>query len=65
MVGQINNHLYRKRGVYNFYRRLPKALLAHYSKPRIVRVRYSDDGYLAYFPNSRQNVAHNHKGLYA
>jgi integrase/uncharacterized protein YcgL (UPF0745 family) len=36
MVGQINHHLYRKRGFYYFCRRVPKALLAHYPKPRIV-----------------------------
>ena len=36
MVGQINHHLYRKRGFYYFCRRVPKALLAHYTKPRIV-----------------------------
>ena len=36
MVGQINHHLYRKRGFYYFYRRVPKALLEHYPKPRIV-----------------------------
>ena len=36
MVGQINHHLYRKRGFYYFYRRVPKALLSHYPKPRIV-----------------------------
>jgi integrase/uncharacterized protein YcgL (UPF0745 family) len=36
MVGQINHHLYRKRGFYYFYRRVPKALLEHYAKPRIV-----------------------------
>ena len=36
MVGQINHHLYRKRGFYYFCRRVPKALLAHYAKPRIV-----------------------------
>jgi integrase/uncharacterized protein YcgL (UPF0745 family) len=36
MVGQINHHLYRKRGFYYFYRRVPKALLSHYLKPRIV-----------------------------
>ena len=36
MVGQINHHLYRKRGFYYFCRRVPKALLEHYPKPRIV-----------------------------
>ena len=36
MVGQINHHLYRKRGFYYFCRRVPKALLSHYPKPRIV-----------------------------
>ena len=36
MVGQINHHLYRKRGFYYFCRRVPKALLLHYPKPRIV-----------------------------
>jgi uncharacterized protein YcgL (UPF0745 family) len=36
MVGQINHHLYRNRGFYYFYRRVPKALLEHYPKPRIV-----------------------------
>ena len=36
MVGQINHHLYRKRGFYYFCKRVPKALLKHYSKPRIV-----------------------------
>ena len=36
MVGQINHHLYRKRGFYYFYRREPKALLSHYPTPRIV-----------------------------
>ena len=36
MVGQINHHLYRKRGFYYFYRRVPKALLSHYPKRRIV-----------------------------
>ena len=36
MVGQINHHLYRKRGFYYFCRRVPKALLEHYPKPRTV-----------------------------
>ena len=36
MVGQINHHLYRKRGFYYFCRRVPKALLSHYPKPRNV-----------------------------
>ena len=36
MVGQINHHLYRKRGFYYFCRRVPKALLEYYPKPRIV-----------------------------
>ncbi len=36
MVGQINHHLYRKRGFYYFCRRVPKALLEHYPKSRIV-----------------------------
>ena len=36
MVGQTNHDLYRKRGFYYFCRRVPKALLAHYPKPRIV-----------------------------
>jgi len=36
MVDQINHHLYRKRGFYYFSRRVPKALLDNYSKPRIV-----------------------------
>jgi uncharacterized protein YcgL (UPF0745 family) len=36
MVGHINHHLYRKRGFYYFCRRVPKALLEHYPKPRIV-----------------------------
>ena len=36
MVGQINHHLYRKRGFYYFCRRVPKALVSHYPKPRIV-----------------------------
>ena len=36
MVGQINHHLYRKRGFYYFCRRVPKSLLSHYPKPRIV-----------------------------
>ena len=36
MVDQINHHLYRKRGFYYFSRRVPKALLDHYPKPRIV-----------------------------
>ena len=36
MVGQINHHLYGKRGFYYFCRRVPKALLEHYPKPRIV-----------------------------
>ena len=36
MVGQINHHLYRERGFYYFYRRVPKALLEQYPKPRIV-----------------------------
>jgi len=36
VVGQINHHLYRKRGFYYFCRRVPKALLEHYPKPRIV-----------------------------
>jgi uncharacterized protein YcgL (UPF0745 family) len=36
MVGQINHHLYRKRNFYYFCRRVPKALLAHHAKPRIV-----------------------------
>ena len=36
MVGQLNHHLYRKRGFYYFCRRVPKALLAHYPKSRIV-----------------------------
>ena len=36
MVDQINHHLYRKRGFYYFSRRVPKALLGDYSKPRIV-----------------------------
>ncbi|MEJ6673525.1 MAG: tyrosine-type recombinase/integrase [Alphaproteobacteria bacterium] len=36
MVDQINHHLYRKRGFYYFSRRVPKALLGDYPKPRIV-----------------------------
>jgi integrase len=36
MVDQINHHLYRKRGFYYFSRRVPKALLDDYPKPRIV-----------------------------
>ena len=36
MVDQINHHLYRKRGFYYFSRRVPKALLDKYPKPRIV-----------------------------
>ena len=36
MVGQINQHLYRKRGFYYFFRRVPKALLDDYPKSRIV-----------------------------
>ena len=36
MVGQINHHLYRKRGFYYYCRRVPKSLLEHYPKPRIV-----------------------------
>ena len=36
MVGQIKHHLYRKRGFYYFCRRVPKTLLEHYPKPRIV-----------------------------
>ncbi|MDB9890202.1 tyrosine-type recombinase/integrase [Alphaproteobacteria bacterium] len=36
MVDQINHHLYRKRGFYYFSRRVPKALLGDYLKPRIV-----------------------------
>jgi len=36
MVDQINHHLYRKRGFYYFSRRVPKALLGDYTKPRIV-----------------------------
>ncbi len=36
MVGQINHHLYRKRGFYYFSGRVPKALLDDYPKPRIV-----------------------------
>ena len=36
MVDQINHHLYRKRGFYYFSRRVPKALLDSYPKPRIV-----------------------------
>ena len=36
MVDQINHHLYRKRGFYYFLRRVPKALLGDYTKPRIV-----------------------------
>jgi integrase len=36
MVDQINHHLYLKRGFYYFSRRVPKALLDDYPKPRIV-----------------------------
>ena len=36
MVDQINHHLYRKRGFYYFSRRVPKALMDNYPKPRIV-----------------------------
>jgi uncharacterized protein YcgL (UPF0745 family) len=36
MVGHINHYLYRKRGFYYFWRRVPKALSSHYPKPRIV-----------------------------
>ena len=36
MVDQIDHHLYRKRGFYYFSRRVPKALLGDYPKPRIV-----------------------------
>ena len=36
MVGQIKHHLYRKRGFYYFCRRVPKTLLEHYPKHRIV-----------------------------
>ena len=36
MVDQINHHLYSKRGFYYFSRRVPKALLDSYPKPRIV-----------------------------
>ena len=36
MVGQIKHHLYCKRGFYYFCRRVPKTLLEHFSKPRIV-----------------------------
>jgi hypothetical protein len=36
MVGQINHHLYRKLGFYDFSRRVPKALLGDNPKPRIV-----------------------------
>ena len=36
MVGQIKHHLYRKRGFCYFCRRVPKTLLKHYPKHRIV-----------------------------
>ena len=36
MVDQFNHHLYRKRGFYYFSRRVPKTLLDHYQKSRIV-----------------------------